>query len=117
MGGSLLGGAGRGARVLPVLAALLVAGCAKAPPTGDVSGRVTYNDRLLPSGTVAFYGEKGKVESSLISGKGAYRVPKAPCGETRITVQTPPAAKGQFAKMSIPTIEIPKRYSEPEHSG
>src|SRR5262245_52535561 len=69
IGGSLMSDLGRGARVLPVLAALLAAGCAKEP-TGDVSGRVVYNDRLLPSGSVAFYDEKGRVESSLISSDG-----------------------------------------------
>jgi hypothetical protein len=101
---------------LPVLAALLAAGCAKEP-TGDVSGRIVYNDRLLPSGSVAFYDEKGHVESSLISSDGRYHIPQAPCGDVRITVQTPPVAKGRYAKLGPPTIEIPKRYAEAKESG
>jgi hypothetical protein len=116
MGGSLIGDTLRGARVLAVLAVLL-AGCAKHLPTGEVSGSITYNGQALPSGTVAFYGEDGRVDSSLIASDGGYSIGNAPCGQVRITVQTPPLAKGRFAGMSIPTIEIPKQYSQPEASG
>jgi hypothetical protein len=116
MGGLLIRGPVRGARVLPVLAALLAAGCAQEP-TGDVSGRAVYNDRLLPSGTVAFYDDKGRVESSLISSDGSYHIPRAPCGEVRITVQTPPVPRGKFAKFGPPSIEIPRRYAEAKESG
>jgi hypothetical protein len=64
-----------------------------------------------------FYDEKGRVESSLISSDGSYHIPQAPCGEVRITVQTPPVPKGEFAKMGIPSVEIPKRYAEAKESG
>jgi hypothetical protein len=97
--------------------AVLTAGCGSPAPTGDVSGRATYNNQPLPSGTVAFYGADGRVESSLISAKGEYHIPFAPCGEVRITVQTPPASTGGGAGRGIPTIEIPKKYSAREESG
>jgi hypothetical protein len=112
MKGSRLGYPANKATAALMLVALAAAGCAQRLPTGDVSGRVTYNGKNLPSGSVAIYGGNNQVESSLVAPDGKYHIPYAPCGEVRITVQTPPVATGRGARMSIPSIAIPKRYSD-----
>jgi hypothetical protein len=110
----------RRAIALSVLAALFVIGCG-SPPTGEISGVVTYNGELLPSGVVSFVAESGrnrdKVQLAGITSDGRYHIPRCLCGEVRISVQTPPAIRGRFAGASIPTIELPQQYADANISG
>jgi hypothetical protein len=120
------------------LAILAVAGCLE-DPTGTVKGRVTFNGKPLPSGTVTFVFHGGRgVESARILPDGTYSLPEVPLGESRVTVQTPdprrlpeglrkaldgPAAENatvvarRDAAVIVPSVEIPKRYNDPETSG
>ena len=114
------GNLSRQLKIVPLLIALLAAGCGPKP-TGEVSGLVTYNGEPLPSGIVAFVGDdesnKEKVETGGIGPDGKYRVQRLLCGKVRITVQTPPIVTGPFAGASVPSIEIPKKYAELTESG
>jgi hypothetical protein len=107
------------ARVLPLLVVCLAVGC--GTPTGEVSGAVTYDGEPLPSGTVAFVAEDGrnrdKVKLAGITSDGRYHIQNSLCGDVRISVQTPPAVKGRFAAMSLPSIEIPQKYADADKSG
>jgi hypothetical protein len=104
----------RGARVLPMLAALLATGCG-APSRGEVSGVVTYNGAPLPSGIVVFMNEgvpsQYQVASTSIGGDGRYHLPQVACGDVRISVNTPPPVGPMRG------VPIPKHYADLEKSG
>jgi hypothetical protein len=118
------------------------AGCASK---GDISGKVLYQGKPLPGGTVTFLpaGGKGAFNSS-IQKDGSYSLTKVPPGEVTITVETeskkpapqttPQAAakaRRYIEKMQknwpgrtlsrLPSKEqyvpIPASYKDPEKSG
>lgn len=65
---------------------------------GSVSGKVTYQGKALPSGTVTFLAPNNKVVSSPINSDGTYSAENVPVGKAKITVTTtakPPAPKGK----------------------
>lgn len=74
------------AACLPALAGLL--GCG-GPPSGTVSGRVTFEGEAVALGTIAFHGANGRVASASISA-GGYQVEKVPIGPATVTVQAHP---------------------------
>jgi hypothetical protein len=101
-----------------------------------VSGIVTYDGRPLPSGTVLFHGENGRVEHALISPDGAYTIAEAPQGAVRITVHPHASAPLAFptrgkpppqATENLPSagtekrdgkfVDVPSRYRDPDSSG
>jgi hypothetical protein len=117
-----------------LLPALLAAGC--GPSKASVSGMVTFQGRALPSGTVLFHGEDGRVEHALIGADGGYALADAPTGAVRITVQShpampagfptsgegPPPAPPELAAMTKDRhdgsrVAIPLRYLDPGQSG
>jgi hypothetical protein len=76
--------------VLPVL--LLCFGC--GGPKGEVSGKVTYLGKPLPTGSVTFFGPGDQVVgSAAIFAGGDYRMTKVPVGEVRVTVSAPAAIR------------------------
>jgi hypothetical protein len=99
-----------------------------------VKGRVTYNGKPLPSGTVTFVDTKGGVETSWIDSQGNYHIPRVAAGAVQVTVQTPSprrlpphlrptaspeerAAAERDGAVIVPSVPIPQRYSDPKESG
>jgi hypothetical protein len=114
------------------LAAPALVGCGA---TGNVSGKVSYKDKPLNSGTVTFMAANNTVLSSPIAEDGSYSIAKCPAGEVKITVATPPAAppmaqgrmKMDPSKMGAPPgaseapksatpVTVPPDYKDPEKS-
>jgi hypothetical protein len=114
--------------------ALAMVGCGAQP--ASVSGTVRFNGQTLPSGTVLFHGDGGRVEHGLIGEDGRFTIADAPLGLVRITVRShseqpagmptrgdkaPPAP----AELATPVkdqrdsryVRIPTRYLDPEKSG
>jgi hypothetical protein len=121
---------------------VVVAGCSR---TGQVSGKVYYQNKPLPGGTVQFFPEgKGGDFSSPIKEDGSYSVSKLPPGPAKISVFSTssnpmamvggrgPAAQGmkQAEEMrkkargdagsnpapSNQGVAVPPKYSDPEKS-
>jgi hypothetical protein len=77
------------ARVLPVVV-LFSLGCGK--PTGDISGKVTYQGKPVSGGTITFLdADKRQVGSAILGADGEYSLIKVPAGPVKITVTTPTA--------------------------
>jgi hypothetical protein len=65
----------------------LTAGCGREPATGDVSGTITYDGKVVESGSIAFYPADGKGPSTggtIIDGK--YAVSKVPVGTAKVRI-------------------------------
>ncbi|MBV9125200.1 MAG: hypothetical protein JO112_17730 [Planctomycetes bacterium] len=118
--------AGRPALRLGVLLlAGLVGGCGGG--TGNVSGKVTFQGRPLPAGTILFYHGINGVASSDIKPDGTYRVSNVSVGTAKIEIQVPmniPFAganlPGASAAPTLPVARapaIPARYLDREKSG
>jgi hypothetical protein len=122
------------------LALATTVGCSKG--TATVTGRVTYQDQPVTSGSVVFYGEDGRVDSGLLDADGKYTIARAPVGVVKVAVIAsketktrskgpqpgPPLGKGKTKKSSgeqpqqaLETTElkstIPERYNDPNKSG
>ncbi len=69
------------------IALLSLAGCGK--PTGSVTGKVTYQDKSLKGGTVAFVGTDGEQSGNATIGEdGSYEIPALKAGTYKILVET-----------------------------
>jgi hypothetical protein len=108
------------------LLALAAVGCQSR---GDVSGKVTYQDRPVVFGTVLIQGSDGNARQGNIERDGSYTVRGLAIGEARVAVNSPnpkgivlvpnkdpnkkqepyPDAPGWFA--------IPARYENQDTSG
>jgi hypothetical protein len=112
---------------------LVLVGCGGRHPTAKVSGKVTYQDKALNSGTVNFVSEKegiaNPVASGSISEDGSYAIANAPVGPVKISIITvkPITPKQQLSNGKTPTkasgaapttawIEIPAHYRDPATS-
>jgi hypothetical protein len=90
----------------------------KVGKTGDVEGKVTFNGKPLPFGTITFHSARMGMATS-IQKDGTYRFADLPIGEYRITVEDeliglpgePPP------KRDPKHVAIPKKYGEIETSG
>jgi hypothetical protein len=95
-------------------------GCgAKAPPTGSVSGKVTYKGQPLTTGVVTFINEKaGSGASGEIDASGSYWIASIRTGEYNVAVQQcpPSPSAGPEAKGSW-KLNIPDKYQALETSG
>ena len=119
---------GRRAVLVPVLLCLLpLCGCSK-PTVGTVTGKVTYKNQPVPSGTVTFFGQGDRVESAEIQEDGTYTITKAPVGTVKIGVITlqpwAPPTKSQMpdqvpetSAVKKPFVKVPDDYRNPETSG
>ena len=119
-----------GRLALPMLALfclLLLCGCSK-PAVGTVSGKVTYKNQPVPSGTVTFFGQGDRVESAEIQEDGSYTITKAPVGTVKIGVITlqpwaPPTKSHmpdqvpETSAVKKPFVKVPDDYRNPETSG
>jgi hypothetical protein len=95
---------------------------------GDVSGKVTYQNKHLVFGTVLIQGSDGNVGQGNLEADGSYYVSSVATGEARVAVNSPnpksisltyknpkkkpepyPDVKGWFS--------IPKQYEKPSTSG
>ena len=88
----------------------------KKPATASVEGKVTYQGKPLPGGTVQFHAPKGKPVVAKIDAEGSYSAPAVPVGPVKITVETTsvkPKAGGKPGNY----IPIPVKYASPETSG
>jgi hypothetical protein len=87
---------------------LAAIGCSGGPPTGVVTGKVTFNGEPVAHGIVTFYGDDGRVDSSQID-DGNYTVHRAPVGPVKITVTGGGLAPGG---MGPPGMKMGKEMSE-----
>jgi len=71
--------------VLTTLVFLGASGC--APPTGSISGTVTYKGKSLPYGRVTFVCADGTVVSGKIDSDGTYSISQAPSGPARVAIR------------------------------
>ena len=113
------------------LAAILVLGLLTGcggKPTGTVTGKVYYKDKLVSNGKVEFVGEKD-VGTAEITADGSYNMEKAPVGTVKVGVSTfkpivPPqqggpskSTKGKGGAAGADWVDIPQKYRDPTTSG
>jgi hypothetical protein len=82
---------------------LLTMGCGSSQ--GTVTGKVSYQGKLLKGGTISFISTKGGVVTSSIHEDGSYTVSRVPVGPATITVSTSrfrPPPKGEKQMMMPP---------------
>jgi hypothetical protein len=96
---------------------------------GHVTGKVLYQDKPLPSGTVLFVGPDGSRRGfSPIAPDGTYRIENVPVGLVKIAVVSEPRVPPGLMKVSGPGsspsdptkndyVPIPARYMDAEQSG
>jgi hypothetical protein len=106
---------------------LRVAGCALllswaalgcGPPVGRVTGKVTYQGKPLPSGSVVFVNPEGNVVGrSAIAPGGLYAMSDVPAGSVKVAVAShehvPLGLGGQPGNY----VPIPPHYAKAETSG
>jgi len=99
-----------------VLILMLVAGCSRGRPIGDVQGRVTLNGQPLKEGAVRFVPVKGDTQATGgIVRDGSFKV-QVPVTKQRVEFsanvvdkeKTPPNANGDQIVMKI---LVPERYN------
>jgi hypothetical protein len=111
-------------RVLSVFALLAVAGFApaddkKTEPKGEeVTGKVAFNGKALPVGTVGFVSKDGKTKiETLIAEDSSYKA-VVPAGEYVVTISTVVAKKKDDKKEppKVPVLKIPAKYGDAKTS-
>ena len=107
--------------------ALAVTGCGK--PVGNISGKVTLQDKALTAGYVNYSceGDVPTVKTSVIKEDGSYSILGMPVGPAKISVQGIPAPNGpgngtspggtQPPSGGRKTVYVPPQYSTTENSG
>ena len=107
------------------LLALVAVGC---QGKGDVSGKVTYNDKPLVTGTVLFEGSDGGIRQGEIGADGSYSVRGVATGAARVAVNSPnprsitilsknPDKKPEPYPDAPGWFPIPQKYNVPSTSG
>ena len=92
------------------------------PPTGSVSGKVTYNGEPLTNGLVLFSNEQmGVGVSAELSSSGTYQVESLRTGEYQVAIQPPtgpsPMEEAEGAKRETLNLDIPDKYLDLQTSG
>jgi hypothetical protein len=120
---------------------LCQAGCLKSTARTTVSGKVTFQGKPVPAGTVSFFATDKRTSLAVINADGTYSMGDAPVGDVTITVQTPPRGmagrlsgttkpppgmkmpeemipKDQPAIVTDPSkwVELPKKYADVQSS-
>lgn len=98
---------------------LFLSGCGSHP---HVAGTVTYKDKNLTAGTVAFVGKDGKKHVAAILSDGSYKLIEPPVGQVKVGVEVRPIKlniPGSTDKKGEkdPPSPIPERYADPNKSG
>jgi hypothetical protein len=129
----------RSASSLLVIGLLVFGGLGCGAGTGNVSGKVTLDDKPVPAGRVTFT-QGSKTAAAEIKSDGSYEAQGVPAGEVNVAVINPiitstPTDKKAAAMMKgmqktvgkdatptaveapTPTATIPTKYSDPEKSG
>ena len=95
---------------------------------GNVSGKVTYQDKPVPFGTVLFEGSDGSIHQSDIKTDGSYSIQGMAVGEAKVAVNSPnprssdltPVSKTGQKPVLHPDVPgwfpIPEKYSSPDRS-
>src|SRR5262249_55080680 len=107
------------------LLSLALVGCAGR---GDVSGKVTYQSKAVPFGTVLFEGKDGSIQQGAIGPDGSYSVSGVATGEARVAVNSPNPKSSEVTPIDKkrkmerhPDVQgwfpIPKEYGTPSTSG
>jgi hypothetical protein len=104
--------------VTVLVATLTSDGCSGDPPTGILTGEVSFDGQLLRSGSINFVDAQGRVTSTGISPEGKYRVSKVPCGMVRIAVFSDPHVPEKMRPLgkSDQPIVLPARYGKSTES-
>jgi hypothetical protein len=105
--------------------ALFCFGCGRGEPRGQVTGKVTFQDKPVTEGYVRLSNkEKGIHITADLKSDGAYEVKMAkragvPIGSYQVCVCPPPIQpKGVFDSMKVkPYPNIPKKYRDTATSG
>ena len=122
------------------LLSFAICGCGGG--TGNVSGTVTYQGKVVKGGNVTFVSTEGKpgASSAQISEDGTYTMPKVPTGNVKICVDTEtfnPASRSKVPKYAPPAgqtapdgfgtgdsegmakryTQIPGTFAKPETTG
>jgi hypothetical protein len=89
----------------------------KPKKVGKIDGKVNFEGKPLPGGTVSFHPEKGKPFVAQLQDDGTYSVKDVPVGEMKVTIETEslknPAKPPKGGKKYIP---IPRKYGDPKTS-
>jgi hypothetical protein len=110
-----------------VLAALAVLGCGHDDSLTPVRGRVFFRGQPLPGGTIVFTpdterGGHGPLAASEITAEGRFSLRSgdklgAVPGWHRVTIAPPTLAVAPGQAVPPPTVELPRKYRDPEQSG
>lgn len=114
-------------RCVLLLASLAVLGCGHDEPLAPVRGQVFFHGQPLPGGTIVFTpdaerGGRGPLAYSEIGSDGRYalrtgdKLGTVP-GWYRVTIAPPALAAAPGQAVLPPTVELPRKYSDPEQSG
>jgi hypothetical protein len=114
-------------RCVIFLAALAVFGCGRDESLTPVRGQVFFHGQPLPGGTIVFTpdverGGHGPLACGEIGSDGRYslhtgdKFGTAP-GWYRVTIAPPARAVAPGQAVVPPSVELPRKYSDPEQSG
>lgn len=117
--------------VLTLGVSACAAGCGKGgPPSGRVTGKVTYDSKPVSEGYIAFY-NLGPGRSSVVQldAEGQYQMPEVAVGDYTISIEplepkrpnevtsTPAEIQAQTASFKAPDPKnIPRNYRSPKTS-
>lgn len=109
--------------------AMVALGCgSKEPPRANVSGKVTFNGKMVTQGSVTFVSEDGTATDSGSIVDGVYKLTRAPIGKVKVGIVTPSnAGMKQAMKQKVegksfeggggPALELPVRFANADSSG
>ena len=114
-----------GRRAIPLLVLFTLTGC--GPGKGDVTGKVTYQDKPIIFGSVQFIDRSGQPQVAKIGEDGSYSLQDLIAGDNRVLVHSPnPKEVVRRNKMGEPVeapavdpkrwFPIPEKYGDPQKS-
>jgi hypothetical protein len=103
-----------------LVAASLICGCKGEPPTGDVSGTISFDGQPIEQGTITFTPADGKgptAGGSITAGN--YMAPKVPVGTSKVTISGVKSTgkKKMYDDAAAPLVQtsaemLPPKYSD-----